>query len=316
MRTASEEDGPPMRTASEVEPDGEAVPAGRRRPWRWLVAGTAVTLFALMGAAVVFIDGPGSGGEADQVLPPGPAPAPVTGGPMPGPGSTGVAAGVTLRPSGSIVVDTDGAVIENREVDGQIDVKANRVTIRNCRIKGGPNWGIRIYEGTSGTRVTDTEIAPPAPSSDMDGIAAEAGFTGTRLDISGTSDGIKATSGTRLEASWVHDLANGPQDHADAVQILGGTGITLDGNLLEGASNAAVMASSEYTPVSDLTLTRNWFRGGAWTLNIRGGAHGKPAGVVVNGNSFDRKAVYGPAAIEGTFTQSGNHWDDGTAVKL
>jgi len=237
----------------------------------------------------------------------GHTPAPTSG--PPGPRTTGVPAGTALRPSGPVVVTTAGAVVEDLEIDGPVEIRAPRVTVRRCLVRCGPFWGVRIVEGNEGTLIEDTEIAPPTPG-EQDGIRGESGFTARRLDIHGTSDGIKAGSSTRVERCWVHDLANRPGDHADAVQILVGDGIALVGNVLEGAGNAAVMASTDLGPIHGLRIEGNRLDGGNYTLMLRGGPHGDPTGLVVAGNRFGRGAQYGPAVIDGQFTQAGNVWAD------
>jgi hypothetical protein len=235
----------------------------------------------------------------------------------PGPESTGVPDGVALQPSGPVTVRSAGAVIEGLDIDGPVEIAADRVTIRRSRVRGGPHWGIRIAEGVTGALIEEVEIAPSTPSEAVDGIRAEGAFTGRRLDIHGTGDGVKAGSGTRLEASWVHDLASEAETHSDAVQTTGGAGIVLIGNRLEGATNAAVMASTEMAALSGLVIERNWLDGGAHTLNIRAGENGAPSGVRVVGNRFGRGYTYGPAAIDVRFEQVDNVWAaDGRAVEL
>ena len=233
----------------------------------------------------------------------------------PGPGTAGVPPGTALRPSGPLVVTRAGATVEGLDIDGPLEIRAARVTVRRCRVRCGPYWGVRIVDGNQGTVLEESEIAPVTPGG-QDGIRGEAAFTARRLDIHGTADGIKAGGGTTIAGCWVHDLANRPGDHADAVQIVVGEGIALVGNVLGGAGNAAVMASTELGPISGLRIEGNWLDGGNYTLMIRGGHGGLPTGVRISGNRFGRAAQYGPAAIEGPFQQSGNTWADGKALVL
>jgi hypothetical protein len=307
------------------------------------VAGLAAVLGVLIGLG---LSGPGSGQEAVEAGRAGAAAGPgsdTTAAPVvqpavqptperaaaplarpqrdgtnaPGPDTTGVPGGVKLRSSGPITVSQPGTVIEDLEIRGALEIAADDVTVRRCRILGGGYWGIRVLPGTTGTLVEDSEIIPQDPSPDVDAIRAEGGFTGRRLKIAGTADGVKAGSGTRLEASWIHDLATGPDTHNDAVQVLGGSDIAIVGNRLEGASNAAVMVSTEFGPVDGLLLEGNWLDGGGYTLNLRGGPHGEPTRLRVLANRFGRGFSYGPAVVDGPLEASGNVWDDtGEAVAL
>jgi hypothetical protein len=297
----------PERTGTAVRPssdEAEARPAGRPPTSGWRE--TVKLTFATVGAILAVVTaGQLLGPRTEQAREPD---RPALGTVKPGPLTTGVPAGTRLKRSGPLVVTRPGAVIDRLDVDGPIDVQADRVTIRRCRIRGNAYWGVRIFEGHKGTRIEDSEIAPTTPDPNVDAIRAEAGFVGRRLNIHGTTDGVKAASGTRLEASWIHDLATAPDAHSDAVQVLTGADITLVGNTLEGATNAAVMVSTDLGPISRLVIERNWVGGGAYTLNVRGGPNGRPTGVRIIGNRFARDAQYGPAIIDGPVEQHGNVW--------
>ena len=54
--------------------------------------------------------------------------------PDPAYGNVGVPAGTKLTPSGSITVTMPGTVVNGRSVSGEIDVKANNVTIKNTKV--------------------------------------------------------------------------------------------------------------------------------------------------------------------------------------
>jgi hypothetical protein len=220
--------------------------------------------------------------------------------------TTGVPAGVTLHHAGSVVADHVGQVIDGLDVDGSIEVKADNVTIKNTRLHGGAPFGIRIDDTARGTVIEDSEIAPDVPNSDMDGIWADgAGFIGRRLHIHSVTDGIKASGDFLLEGSFISDLTHGPEDHSDAIQIRGGAHFLVLGNSLSG-TNACVMADSSLAALDDLTVDGNWLDDGAWTLNLRGGDHGDPTGVVVSDNTFGGNAQFGHAVIDGDYKATGN----------
>lgn len=229
--------------------------------------------------------------------------------PRPGPTTTGVPAGVTLTPSGSIEVTEEGAVIEGLDVDGTITVLADNVTIRNCRITSSDYYPIRYFDNDNvGLVVEDTEIAgsPPATA----GISF-ANYTARRVNVHGSADGFKADSNVLIEDCWIHDLSNGPDEHNDGVQSTGGKGVTLRHNDVSGASNAAVQTGDEGGATEDLLLECNWFFGGGWTLNIRGSGATVPTGTQILFNRFGRDAGYGPWTIDDPSpTIVGNVYDD------
>jgi hypothetical protein len=235
----------------------------------------------------------------------------------PGAANTGVPEDVKLRAAGAISVTKKGTLIEGLDIHGALDIYADDVVVRNCRIRGRDFWGVRVHDGVTGVRIEDSTIAPSTASSQMDGIRAEGAVTAVRLDITRTSDGIKAGSGTRVEASWIHGLNEAAGGQSAAVRILAGSGITLVGNTLEGASSAAVMASPEYGSITGLAIEGNWLAGGRFTLNLRKGPYGPLKGLRVTGNRFTKTYKHGPATIDGHFEQSGNVWAaDDKPVKL
>ena len=82
--------------------------------------------------------------------------------------NTGVPKGMALKPSGSIEVKEDGAVISGLEVNGTIEVDADDVTIENTKVTlGGSgcgsqttcgNYDLHIEDGSTGTVIRDSEF--------------------------------------------------------------------------------------------------------------------------------------------------------------
>lgn len=231
-------------------------------------------------------------------------------GPRPGPDNTGVPAGITLTPSGSITIEEDGAVVEGLDIDGSITVLADDVTIRHVRIRSGDYYPIRYFDGDNvGLLVEDSEIE--GLSGDATAAISFANYTARRLDVHGTADGFKADSNVLIEDCWVHDLSNGEGEHNDGVQSTGGAGVTLRHNDISGASNAAVQTGDLGGATIDLTLECNWFDDGGWTLNIRGEGDTVPMGTRVIDNRFGRGHGYGPWVIDDPAPFiSGNVYDD------
>ncbi len=228
----------------------------------------------------------------------------------PGPESTGVPAGTTLTPSGSITVDQNGAIVEGLDIKGSITVLADDVTIRKVRITSGDYYPIRYFDNdNTGLLVEDSEII--GTSGDVTSGVSFANYTARRLNIHGMADGLKADANVLIEDCWIHDLSNGPGEHNDDVQSTGGKGVTIRHSYLSGASNAAVQTGDEGAATEDLTLECNWFYGGGWTLNIRGTGATVPKNTQVLYNRFGRDAGYGPWVIDDPNpTIIGNVYDD------
>jgi hypothetical protein len=230
--------------------------------------------------------------------------------PKPGPTNTGVPAGTKLTASGPIKVTQNGAVIENLDIAGEIQVLANDVTIRKVRITSGDYYPIRYFDNdNTGLVVEDSEIV--GTSTDVTSAIAFANYTARRLNIHGGADGLKADANVVIEDCWIHDLANADGQHNDGVQSTGGKGVTIRHNAISGASNACVQTGDEGAATEDLTVECNWLSGGGYSLNIRGTGATRPKNTRIIDNRFARDSGYGPWTIDDpTPTITGNVWDD------
>lgn len=231
-------------------------------------------------------------------------------GPRPGPDNTGVPPGTVLMPSGSITIDTDGAVVEGLDIEGSVTVLANDVTIRKVRIRSADYYPIRYFDNdNTGLVVEDSEIE--GLSADVTAGISFANYTARRLNVHGGADGFKADANVLIEDCWVHDLFNGPDQHNDAVQSTGGKGVTIRHSDLSGASNAAVQTGDLGGATEDLTIECSWLSGGGWTLNIRGTGPTVPRNTKILNNRFGRDHGYGPWTIDDPNpTIEGNVYDD------
>lgn len=247
--------------------------------------------------------GPGGAGDAAPAADP-------CSRPKPGPTTTGVPAGTALKKSGSIKIETDGAVVEDLDIEGEVTVVANDVTIRRVRIRSGDYYPIRYFDGdNTGLVVEDSEIE--GTSDDVTAAISFVNYTARRLNVHGGADGFKADANVLIEDSWVHDLRNADGQHNDAVQSTGGKGVTIRHSVLVGASNAAVQTGDLGGATEDLTIECSWLGGGGYTLNIRGTGATVPKNTRILNNRFGRDSAYGPWTIDDPSpTVTGNVWDD------
>jgi hypothetical protein len=188
-------------------------------------------------------------------------------------GSTGLRDPSLLKPSGSVTVTTNGAVIENLDIKGQISINADNVTIRNVRVtSNGEKYLITIASGRSGIVIEDVELNGRRITTI--GVIGS-GYTARRVNMYAVGDGFRAGSNTLIEDSWVHDLghdgAHDPSPHMDAVQSIGGTNITIRNNHLEGPyrQQTASIIMSPYTGLlGDVLIENNKLSGGTFTLFV------------------------------------------------
>lgn len=336
------------------EPVGGRDPAGGRGR-RWMLAGGAVAVAAAAAgaAALLAVAAPwspsGTTGPGPDVLPSDAgrpsAPAPVSALPpgFPDVSTTGVREGVTLRPSGTVEVTEDGAVVENLLiVDGIIEVSADDVTIRNVRITNDAQfvqWGIIQNEGYGGLVVEDSEIFGNRRSAEKfaSGISNHGGdITVRRVEIHSVTDGIVTSHGL-IEDCYLHSPRYFDGDHTDMIQSIGGSQLGLPltirhNTVINTESQTAAVFLSDGTgtgvvPVRNVRVEGNLLAGGGYTVYAGGlVAEGHdPAGIVIRDNVFSRRVwpdggYYGPVSdfdpgAPGN-VWSGNVWEDGGPVEL
>lgn len=289
-----------------------------------------------------------SAGPTARTIAPGPTGVPVPpshpvhpptpprhGGGRPGPDNTGVPAGVTLtRHDGDLVITKPGAVYDALDVHGFVIVKAPDVTIRRSIIRGG-----RTSRNTGLVMVTDanarnfvleqSELVPEFPSVHLNAIKGW-NYTMRGVNAHGTVD-IAEIYGddVRIDSSWLHGntpYANDPNQHGgpshdDSIQVQGGHHITIVGNTITGASNAALMITQNVSDVTDLTFSGNWVDGGACSVNASALPLPSMSGLTVSGNRFGRSTRIADCSVLSSRTTQlvaeGNVWDDtGSAVRI
>jgi len=208
--------------------------------------------------------------------------------------NTGPIDETTLAPSGSLTITTDGAVLENLDIAGTVEIDADNVTLRNFRIDGGDtSYGISIKSGHGGILIEDGEIFDIHSAA----ILAYSDFTARRLHIHDSgADGLKVQGGsgpTVVEYSFIEKLGRNPTAHADGNQTRGGSNIAFRYNNIympapgtpnhpgePYKSNATFMLELD---VSNFVIENNWLNGGNYTIYCPG-----KGGVSVRSNIFGR----------------------------
>jgi hypothetical protein len=229
--------------------------------------------------------------------------------------------------NGDIVVTTAGTVLDSLDVHGFVIVRAPDVVIRRSVVRGGVatgNIGLITADDDAvrNLRIEDTDLVPAVPSLWLDGIKGS-NFTAARVDVRGTVDSIKVYGDhVRIESSYLHDSAlftndpnhGGGSSHSDGVQVLGGDDITIVGNSISGAANAALQVTQNYDDVRGLRLSGNWVDGGTCTLNLASKGRPSMSGLTIEGNRFGRgSSARGCAIIASlatSFQGGGNVYDD------
>ncbi|HET9412221.1 MAG TPA: hypothetical protein VFO38_05240 [Candidatus Saccharimonadales bacterium] len=323
----------------------------------WVIrSGAAGFLFAAeaeQGAAngaVVLNDPTASAGKALQfkapVTPP-PTPPPTTGQQscppfpaIPDENCTGVPAGVALTDiKGSLTTTSNGQVIDGKNIDGDLVVRHDNVTVVNTRIKGK-------ISGANGSPVTnrgfvmrDTELGPDTcASSGNGGIRQLQGgeFTLTRVHMHNHNDDMISLLGGGkivIEDSLLNRGCYYPEDHLDAIQWYAPgdvANVTIKHSSIDsrpsntsGYGNAPLFIADGMGKGSRFTITQNLFLGGTYSIR----AHDVTADsfVDIDNNRVGRNQyLYGPCALSATTAFNGtggvkftnNAYSDGTPLPV
>ncbi len=228
---------------------------------------------------------------------------------------------------GWLEVNGDGAVVENVQVRGPVDVTGSGVTVRNALILvSGDTWGVALRHTTNAT-VTHTTIGSVGLSprllvgiKDMYGDAV--GTSVTANDIAGTSTGVQIGSGL-IRDNYIHDLGMTDGDHVNGITSNGSSGrLVIEHNTVLNpfAQTDAIGLFQDFGVESDRLISNNLLAGGGYTLY--GGDNqrfGVTHDITVIGNRFSRiyfatGGSYGPVAsfdAQGKGNSwSGNFWDE------
>lgn len=221
----------------------------------------------------------------------------------PGPGDVGPTDPGLLVPSGRIVVDTDGTVVENVDVQGDIEIVdgATGVTIRNFRITTDGYWGIFIRDG-SNVVIEDGEIDG---LDEIDDAIRGASYTARRLFIHNIAgDSFKADGDNTIECCYVTDIGQGDEAHGDGVQMMGNGNIHINANnfdLTSGSLTACIFPFGQDPVSGPVYVEGNRLTGGAYTVYCHDTLH-------VVGNVFGEDHAYGPVTGE-CGTWQNNVWE-------
>ena len=239
-----------------------------------------------------------------------------------------------LRNTGSVSVNTPGAVIENLNISGGLVIGADNVTVRNVRVEGSSSTAlIRINRDVKNTVIEHCEVIV-----DSGGANGGIGYLGRNTtvrncEISGFADGIKVESGGLYENNYIHvSKPDASGKHLDGVQASGDSDYTIRNNVIEApidvGGNSAVFVQAwngyENFHVSNVTVANNYLRGGNYVLFLNGGKDSDgsiEASWVHNyratGNVFARDGYrfgYIRATNCGQTVTEGNSLDNGTAL--
>ncbi len=260
-------------------------------------------------------------------------PTPPSEGAYPNLGNTGVPEGVTLTSyEGPMTINQADTVIDAKEIEGRLVIKAPRVVVTRSRVKGS------VYVQRSGSLTMSDSTVRGGTS--QDSAVSQSGFTLRRVEVVGARASVGCDNDCKVIDSWLHGqyMRPGSDWHGDGFLSNGGSNMVLRHNTLAcdskptgngGACSAALALYGDFAPIKDVTVENNQFVSSPAGYCMYGGydpnkPYGKRAeNITVRGNVFARGSsgkcgVYGAVtavATGGTNVFSGNTWDDGKALR-
>ncbi|NLC97563.1 MAG: hypothetical protein GX678_00580 [Actinomycetales bacterium] len=230
-----------------------------------------------------------------------------------------------------MVVTEKGKKIKGLEIHGSVSVRAPNVVIENTRIVGVRPLDTGLVSSRStGLTIKNTEIYSAHRNPTTNGIMGS-NFVLDHVEIRDVVDQvhIHGTGNVVVKNSWLHRNVhyandpnwNGGPSHDDNIQIVGGSNITITGNRLSGAHNAAVMITQGAGKVSDVSITKNRIGNGGCSINLAPGSRGHINDLKIHANGFEANqrfascAVIGPAAYASNL--DANYWiTSGALIRL
>lgn len=198
--------------------------------------------------------------------PPAAPPAPMVG--FPDATNTGVPVGtvLTTRPAGDVVLDVQGQVFDSQYVRGRINVRANNVTIKNCKLDAANEFFNIDAEGAEGLQVLDCTIINTGSGGIItrNGVSILIGHgVVKRCDISGQHHCISSNGGNVIEDNYMHDMRGNSDGHYECIYYGGGSsfgGDTIRHNHMISFDTAVVFLKTDYGAVNNCIIDRNLMR--------------------------------------------------------
>jgi hypothetical protein len=222
-------------------------------------------------------------------------------------------AGVNLTSDKEFQINTAGAVIDGKDIQGCVSIKANNVTIKRSRVRCNSYFPIRIYEGIRNAVIEDTEI-DGMNSGETNAAVGFEYYTLRRVNIHNAGEGPHMGTNVVIENSYVHEMANCPICHNDAIQSSGALNVVLRHNTFindADGKNAVVRIATEQGDSKNFLVENNLLAGGNYAVQVRSQGNGFPEGVRVINNRIVPTWRFGPFdVVDGRIEASGNFRDD------
>ncbi|GAA0720375.1 hypothetical protein Drose_06670 [Dactylosporangium roseum] len=233
---------------------------------------------------------------------------------------------VTLTPyTGPMTITVNGTVIDGKDINGHLEIKAKNVTIRNSRIRVANVQAVTATADDAGLRIEDTEIDGQGMDASPGGIAliGRTGFTLLRVNAHGSGDILRIDGTGTVQDSWLHDpKGTGSSQHNDVIQSTNAKYIRILHNRLENqhTQTSCILLKADLGPISDVVVDSNLMNGGGYSFYWYDANYKITNGKVTNnkfmrssgGGYWPKGGYYGPQAMQASTLPewSNNTWND------
>ncbi|WP_253706016.1 Ig-like domain-containing protein [Bradyrhizobium sp. WD16] len=228
---------------------------------------------------------------------------------MPDSTNTGVSSGITLTPSGDLIITQAGAVISGLNIQGTVYIAAPNVTLVDCKITAASFGVVQIAQGVTGAVVQNCEINGVGSGNDgSNGISGQGTFIGN--NIYNVENGINVTGASVIKDNYIHDLQASGSPHYDGIQIDGGvSNVTISHNTVINSHDqtSAIMIDNYWGPIANISVDGNLLVGGGYTAYTDAGfSGGSVSGVSFTNNHMVTGAFGVTDFNQASPTYSGN----------
>ncbi|WP_238006513.1 hypothetical protein KZZ52_16370 [Dactylosporangium sp. AC04546] len=233
---------------------------------------------------------------------------------------------VTLTPyTGPMTITVAGTVIDGKDINGHLEIKAKNVTIRNSRIRVANVQAVTSTDDSANLRIEDTEIDGQGKDASTGGIAliGRTGYTLLRVNAHGSGDILRIDGTGTVQDSWLHDpKGTGSAQHNDVIQSTNAKYIRILHNRLENqhTQTSCILLKADIGPISDVVVDSNLMNGGGYSFYWYDANYKITNGKVTNnkfmrsptGGYWPKGGYYGTHAFSASTlpTWSNNTWND------
>jgi len=219
--------------------------------------------------------------------------------------------------TGPMTITTNGTTIDKKVITGQLNIKANNVTVKRCRVINGSNYGIHANWGYTGTVIEDCLVGHTTGGS---GKAIYCSNTIVRrCDVSQYKDCIYFGSNITFEDNYLHDMHYEAGFHVDCIQTGSGSNFTIKHNTMQSryqTSTSAMILQAHFGPIYDIWIENNFLSGGTYTVYCKEqGAGVNPYDVTFKDNVWEKDSYqYGHITFDGSPTFTCNIFHTGEPI--